>query len=841
MTMLSVPTLYDETDVPEGGTDITPWVIDPNGHLVPGVTNTYDLGTLTLQPRNLWVAGRADMGTFRVTDNIDPPIAQGGAGIEVVYARGGGPGLGQGYIQSYDRDTVQPRPLNVTASAFNVNAPLSLAGAVTFSPTNTHDLGSSSLRPRNLYVGTSVTSPLVQTSQVQAPDYLDLTSGSPFNIRFNPGGVAAWTMTSAGVFQAATDNARDIGNSASGRPRTLHLGTSLVSPLVNTPLLSPTSHIVEQRNGANNQSLRVYYGYTDASNWSRLTLGYAGGYYGIVSEKSGSGGMRSLDIVSPGYVSVQASAGNPVELLVAGAGWVVDSASAALRPNLSSLDIGGSSGLRPRNLYLSGTVGIKVKAGAPVDADFVAPVDGFLAVNSTNRSLYIRAAGTWSIASPGPQGVEGPQGPQGPAGAANGIYTETWTWSNVQALPPNNSQVRTNTGDWATATILYVDDNSVDNADRSEGLAMIKAGDDIRLSQKTDNNRWVLFNVNAVGIDRNGYWEFSVSVLETGGTIPNSGTDVTFNLMTSGLTAAQWYTGAAAPPPTELGRLGDMYLETDGDVWRREDPGGWQQTMTNIMGPQGAVGPQGPQGVQGIQGPMGPQGIQGNPGADGSGLVVLGSVATVGNLPAQPQPPGDCYVVLNPEPAHLWVSDGNAWDDLGQWQGDVGPQGPTGAQGQAGPPGPMGAQGPMGVPGNQGPPGPVGPVGPEGPRGPQGLPGDPYGTPVLAIGSMVHWRPFKLTEQHYALCKPAVVLGVWDEYHNLLSLHVLGTRGGPVELLDQVGTGHAEGQWHYIPDCPYSFLMRPSVAYAPATAGAQSNGHVTFPAHTQTLVTGGVT
>jgi hypothetical protein len=123
----------------------------------------------------------------------------------------------------------------------------------------------------------------------------------------------------------------------------------------------------------------------------------------------------------------------------------------------------------------------------------------------------------------------------------------------------------------------------------------------------------------------------------------------------------------------------------------------------------------------------------------------------------------------------------------------------------------MGLQGPIGPPGAAGAVGPTGPPGPQGatgPRGPQGAPGDPYGNPILAIGSIIHWRPAENTYDRYGLCKPAVVLGVWNETYNLLNLHVLGTFGGPTPLVDQVPTGSGPGQWHFLSDCPYGMTIK---------------------------------
>lgn len=195
-------------------------------------------------------------------------------------------------------------------------------------------------------------------------------------------------------------------------------------------------------------------------------------------------------------------------------------------------------------------------------------------------------------------------------------------------MPPNAGQVRSNTGDWATATLLRFDDQDASNTDRSAGLMTIKVGDELRLQQKTDTSRWAKLDVTAAPTHPSGYVEMAVTYVEGGGGLPNSGTDVLATLLTEGSTAAQWYTGPAAPAST-LGRTGDMYLEGDGDVWKLDDGLGWTQSSTNIRGP---VGPQGSTGAQGPTGPTGTTGAQGPQGATGpQGPPAPKFTQTIGN------------------------------------------------------------------------------------------------------------------------------------------------------------------------------------------------------------------
>jgi len=97
---------------------------------------------------------------------------------------------------------------------------------------------------------------------------------------------------------------------------------------------------------------------------------------------------------------------------------------------------------------------------------------------------------------------------------------------------------------------------------------------------------------------------------------------------------------------------------------------------------------------------------------------------------------------------------------------------------------------------------------------------------VLAIGTVVHWRPHPTTYDRYGLCKPAIVLAQTDSTGNNLALAVLGTHDGPVLYADIVPTGTSGGQWHFISNCPYGFNLR-----QPNLAALESNGAV----HVQTV------
>ena len=118
------------------------------------------------------------------------------------------------------------------------------------------------------------------------------------------------------------------------------------------------------------------------------------------------------------------------------------------------------------------------------------------------------------------------------------------------------------------------------------------------------------------------------------------------------------------------------------------------QGATGPAGPQGPAGTPGSAGAAGPAGPQGATGPAGPQGAAGTGVTILGSYATQGELPPSGNP-GDGYLVSG----NLFVWNGTAWEDVGTIQG---PAGATGAQGSAGAPGAQGATGPAGPQGPAG-------------------------------------------------------------------------------------------------------------------------------------------
>ena len=121
-------------------------------------------------------------------------------------------------------------------------------------------------------------------------------------------------------------------------------------------------------------------------------------------------------------------------------------------------------------------------------------------------------------------------------------------------------------------------------------------------------------------------------------------------------------------------QLDDVY--TEGNRSWRWNGRFWQATSvtTGYAGSAGATGFTGSVGFTGSQGPA------------GTGITLLGSVNTSQDLPSDGTSdgstllvPGDAYITA--DTGHLWIWNGSAWSDVGQFTGEIGPVGYTGSRG----------------------------------------------------------------------------------------------------------------------------------------------------------------
>ena len=162
------------------------------------------------------------------------------------------------------------------------------------------------------------------------------------------------------------DNAYDIGASGANRPHNLYLANDIqcggwvngavmnasawiTAPQVYSPggqplVLTPQNNVLEQRNGTNAQTLRIYGTYTDASNYSRLSINGGTGY--ITAEAAGTGSKPNIGLYSGGTIYL--NTGSMQWGLVEGIGLIAWTDNA--------YDIGQSGSTRPRDLYMGRSI-----------------------------------------------------------------------------------------------------------------------------------------------------------------------------------------------------------------------------------------------------------------------------------------------------------------------------------------------------------------------------------------------------------------------------------------------------------------------------------------------------
>ena len=114
---------------------------------------------------------------------------------------------------------------------------------------------------------------------------------------------------------------------------------------------------------------------------------------------------------------------------------------------------------------------------------------------------------------------------------------------------------------------------------------------------------------------------------------------------------------------------------------------------TGATGAKGDVGAKGDTGAAGAKGDTGATGAKGDKGDTGQGLMIKGSAADAGSLPATGNSEGDAYVVGD----NLYVYLSGTWTNTGPFRGPKGDTGATGAKGDTGATGAKGDKGDTGT------------------------------------------------------------------------------------------------------------------------------------------------
>lgn len=160
-----------------------------------------------------------------------------------------------------------------------------------------------------------------------------------------------------------------------------------------------TTNVIEQRNGTNAQTLRVYNTFTNASNYERGFMRWNANVLEIGSEALGTGSPRNLKLTTTSG-SLQLFDGNST-LTVANATLQLGSRAITQLRRIdfdthNTYDIGQSASLvAPRNIFVGGAVCNRTKAGTPTDSDVTNPADGMTIIDTSGSKIWVRVGGAW--------------------------------------------------------------------------------------------------------------------------------------------------------------------------------------------------------------------------------------------------------------------------------------------------------------------------------------------------------------------------------------------------------------------------------------------------------------
>lgn len=125
-------------------------------------------------------------------------------------------------------------------------------------------------------------------------------------------------------------------------------GASADSAAVDVVLRRDAANTLAQRNDTNAQDNRIYYTYTNASNYARLAIGYSGTNPRIFTQVAGTGSGDDLLIGTTTSHALAFYTNNTQR-------WQINGNGHLLTPADNTYDIGASGATRPRNVYVAGT------------------------------------------------------------------------------------------------------------------------------------------------------------------------------------------------------------------------------------------------------------------------------------------------------------------------------------------------------------------------------------------------------------------------------------------------------------------------------------------------------
>lgn len=168
------------------------------------------------------------------------------------------------------------------------------------------------------------------------------------------------------------------------------LGVASATSL-NTALLNPTGNVIEQRNGTNAQTKRVYRTF-DGTNNAWLSLGWSGNDASIRHHIAGS--------ATTGRLLFESASGQPIRMTAGGIGsWDFVGNGHLFTVLDNTYDIGASGATRPRNVFVGGYI----SAGRNV----VAKTGNYPVVAADKQNFFTNAGAVGTVVFTLPTAVAG--------------------------------------------------------------------------------------------------------------------------------------------------------------------------------------------------------------------------------------------------------------------------------------------------------------------------------------------------------------------------------------------------------------------------------------------------
>jgi hypothetical protein len=206
---------------------------------------------------------------------------------------------------------------------------------------------------QSLFADGSASAPGISFASDSNTGFYEIFSGF---IGYSSDGVARLALTSGVQFKSDS---------------TLEWSSGVVGGTSDVVLVRDAANTLAQRNGTNAQAFRIYNSYTDASNYERLKIYWAGNQAAIRTEAAGTGTVRNFLFG------------------VNGEQWGVNTSGNFISMADNTYDIGASGANRPRTIYAAtGIVTQHMAAATPTGG-----TSGEVRVG--NSKIWVNDAGTW--------------------------------------------------------------------------------------------------------------------------------------------------------------------------------------------------------------------------------------------------------------------------------------------------------------------------------------------------------------------------------------------------------------------------------------------------------------